>query len=113
MLNRTLVAAVALFAAASASTTAFAQPEQNGLVNVTITDVTILDDFLNDDQIAILNGLSIPISVQAPIGIAATVCGVSAAILGQSTTDPVTCDATSGSQAFANLVNRQLLQQLR
>jgi hypothetical protein len=85
-----------------------------GLVNVTIDDVSILNNFLNDTQIAALNNLNVPITVQAPIGIAATVCGVSANVLAsQQQEGDATCEATSGSEAFAELVNRQLLRQQR
>ena len=112
MLKRTLVAVALSLATASAAVPAHAQ-FQEGLVVVTIGDVTILENFLNDTQIAALNNLGIPITVQAPIGIAANVCGVSAAILAGAAVSPAACNAQSGSQAFANLVNRQLLQQPR
>ena len=109
MLKRTLIAA------AAASSIAFAAPAfaqlQNGLVNVTITDVSILNNFLNDTQIAALNNLSVPITVQAPIGVAANVCGISAAVLGRSGNANPTCEAKSGSRALAQVVNRQKLSQ--
>lgn len=82
----------------------------SGLVNVTITDVAILNDFLNDTQIAALNNLSVPVTVQVPIGVAANVCGVSAAVLGRAGS-AAQCGATSGSRALAQSVNRQLLRQ--
>ena len=83
---------------------------QEGLVNVTIADISILNNFLNDTQIAALNNLSVPVTVQVPIGVAANVCGVSAAVLGRAGS-AAACDATSGSQALAQVVNRQLLSQ--
>src|SRR5690348_16412082 len=49
----------------------------NGLVAVNIQDVSILNNFLNNDQIALLNGLSVPVTVQVPIGVAANVCNIS------------------------------------
>ena len=110
MLKQTLVAAAAAVSIASVAIPASAQ--QNGLVNVTITDVSILNDFLNDTQIAALNNLNVPITVQAPIGVAANVCGVSAAVLARAT-GVAQCNAASGSQALAQLVNRQLLDQSR
>jgi hypothetical protein len=76
----------------------------------TITDVTILANFLNDTQIAALNNLSVPITVQAPVGIAANVCNLSVALLGAAGSGGA-CEAKFGSRALAQLVNRQLLSQ--
>lgn len=103
----------AAFAAATISAPAMAQINTSqGLVNVTIGDVSILNDFLNDTQVAALNNLSVPITVQVPVGIAANVCGVSANVLAsQKKAGDATCAATSGSQALAQSVNRQLLSQ--
>ena len=106
-----------MIAAAIAASTAVAVPASaqvtvpTGLVNVTITDVSILNNFLNDTQIAALNNVSVPITVQVPIGVAANVCNVSAAVLGQSGPAGGTCEAKSGSQALAQVVNRQVLSQ--
>jgi hypothetical protein len=106
---RKIMIAAAL--AASASAPAFAQVSvQPGLVNVTVQDVSVLNDFLNDDQIAALNALNVPVVVQAPIGVAANVCGVSAAVLGKAGS-AAACDAKSGSKALAQVVNRQMLDQ--
>jgi hypothetical protein len=81
-----------------------------GLVNVTVQDVSVLNNFLNDTQIAALNNLNVPISVQVPIGVAANVCGTSAAVLGAAGS-AATCEAKSGSRALANAVNQQMLDQ--
>ncbi|MBA3527143.1 MAG: hypothetical protein H0T82_09520 [Sphingomonas sp.] len=86
--------------------------QQAGLVNVEIGDVSILNDFLNDTQIAALNNLNVPITVQVPIGVAANVCDVSANVLAQQAKNGgATCTAESGSQALAQSVNRQMLKQ--
>jgi hypothetical protein len=85
-----------------------------GLVDVTVQDVSILNNFLNETQIAALNNLNVPVTVQAPIGVAATVCDVSANVLAQQRKSGTsTCEAKSGSQALAQLANRQLLSQPR
>ena len=111
MLKKTAIAAAIALASTSIAVPATAQvTQQGGLVNVTITDVSILNNFLNDTQIAALNNLNVPITVQVPIGVAATVCGVSAAVLGAAGS-AAECTATSGSQALAQSVNRQLLSQ--
>jgi hypothetical protein len=106
-----MMAAAMAFGAASLSVPAVSQVSvQPGLVNVTIQDVSILNGFLNHDQIAALNNVSVPVTVQAPIGVAANVCGVSAAVLGKAGS-AAACDAKSGSKALAQVVNRQLLSQ--
>ncbi len=102
----------ALAACALVATPATAQ--QAGLVNVSIGDVSVLNDFLNETQIAALNNLNVPITVQVPVGIAANVCDVSANVLAQQAKNGgATCTAESGSQALAQSVNRQLLRQKR
>ena len=108
-MRKFLIAAAAV--AAAASTPAFAQA-QGGLVNVSIGDVTILDNFLNGSQVAALNNISVPVTVQVPIGVAANVCGVDANVLAhQAQMGAANCDATNGSRALAQEVNRQLLGQ--
>ena len=110
-MKKLMIAAVAATGLASLSVPAVAQ--QSGLVNVRITDVSILNNFLNDTQIAALNNVSVPVTVQVPIGVAANVCNVSAAVLAQGGPAGGTCDAQSGSRALAQVVNRQLLSQRR
>ena len=83
-----------------------------GLVTVNVQDVSILNDFLNGAQIAALNNLNVPITVQAPISVAANVCDVAVNVLAaQRKTGGAACDAKSGSAALARIVDRQLLSQ--
>jgi hypothetical protein len=84
-----------------------------GLVAVQIQNVDILNNFLNDTQIAALNQLGVPITVQAPISVAATVCDTTVALLSaqRKANSPATCDAASGSAALADIVQRQKLKQ--
>src|SRR6476469_9330082 len=108
---RKFVLAAAAFAVA---TPALAQINTgSGLVAVTIQDVSILNNFLNNDQISALNNVSAPITVNVPVGIAANVCGVSAAVLGKSGGGSPTCTAKSGSKALAQNVISQTLNQKR
>ena len=101
-----LLAAAAI---AATATPAVAQVStQGGLVNVSVSNVDILKNFLNDSQIAILNGVQAPITVAVPIGVAANVCGISAAVIGKSTSDPA-CTAHNGTRALANAVAAQKL----
>ena len=111
---RKIMTAAALAAAtATVATPAVAQiGNSQGLVAVNIGDVTLLNNFLNDTQIAALNNLGVPITVQAPISVAANVCGVNvAALASQKNKGGGSCTATSGSSALARLVSQQLLNQ--
>ena len=72
------IAAVAALAVTGSAAPAQAQVDQDGLVNVSITDTNI----------------------QVPIGVAANVCGVTANVLASSTfTSPVDCEATGTADA--------------
>ena len=107
-----------MFAAAAATLAASPAMSQvsnaGGLitVNIPVQNVDILNNFLNDTQIAALNNLNVPITVQAPISVAADVCGVNvAALASQKNKGGGSCTATSGSSALARLVSQQVLDQ--
>ncbi len=103
-------------AAAALATPGIAQVNTgsgNGLVAVNVQDVSILNNFLNNDQIAALNDLGVPVTVNVPIGVAANVCNVSAAVLAKQAADAAPCDAKSGSKALAQNVITQKLNQKR
>jgi hypothetical protein len=86
----------------------------NGLVAVNVQDVSVLNNFLNGAQIAALNNVGVPITVQAPISVAANVCGTTVnALAALRKTGAATCDAKSGSAALANIVQRQKLSQTK
>ena len=111
---RKIITAAALAAAtATVATPAAAQiGNSQGLVAVTIGDVTLLNNFLNDTQIAALNEIGLPITVQAPISVAANVCGTTVnALAALRKTGDAACNATSGSAALAQVVQRQKLKQ--
>ena len=113
-MRKIMIAAALAAATATTGVPAAAQVgNSQGLVAVTIQDVTILDNFLNDTQIAALNNLGVPITVQAPISVAANVCDTTVALLSaaRKANSPATCTATSGSAALANVVQRQKLKQ--
>jgi hypothetical protein len=113
VMRKTIFAAAAL---AMATTPAFAQVNTgsgNGLVAVNVQDVSILNGFLNNAQISALNNVGVPVTVNVPVGIAANVCGVSAAVLGKSGGTNPTCTAKSGSKALAQNVITQVLNQKR
>ena len=110
---RKMMIAAAMLAATT--TPALAQVNTSGgLVNVSVQNVDILKNFLNNDQIAALNNVSVPVTVQVPVGVAANVCGVNANVLAsQKKTGDATCTARNGSKALANAVNAQKLTQTK
>ena len=78
-----------------------------GLVVVNLTDV--LSDIAIDLN---LNVSQIPVTVQAPIGVAANVCDVNANVLAeQARGGGAACDAQTTSTALNRIVQRQIGQQ--
>jgi hypothetical protein len=79
--------------AAMMSAPAVAQ-QQSGLVNVNVSDIEVeLERIISDNNIS----AQIPVNaiVSVPVGIAANVCNVSAAVLAQQAADAAPCNATS------------------
>ena len=110
---RKIMLAAAFMAATTATVPAMAQVgNSQGLVAVQIQNVDILNNFLNGAQIAALNDIAVPITVQAPISVAANVCGTTVnALAALRKTGDAACTATSGSSALAQVVQRQKLKQ--
>ena len=107
-----VAAAVAAVAAPALAQTQTAVGNSQGLIPVQIQNLALLNDFLNDTQVAALNNVSVPITVQAPISVAANVCGTTVAALAEARKNGTGgCEAKSGSAALADVVNRQLLKQ--
>jgi hypothetical protein len=114
MLKCTVFAAAISLASLTATVPASAQVGQVGVINVAVTDVSILNNSLNKNQIAALNNIHVPITVVAPISVAANVCSISVAVLATDYAPTgAPCTAMSGSQALAKLVNQQVLKQNR
>lgn len=103
-----MIAAVAL-----GSTTALAQDEQNtmpdhgtpnGMVNVSVPSLDVLGGFVSKDQAAGLKD-SLPMTVQMPIGIAASACGIEASDLAKAKKGSTpSCTAKNGSRSLAEQV---------
>ena len=81
--------------------------QQGGLVNVSVGNVSILDNFLTNAEIDILRNAQIPITVQLPINVAANVCGVAVNVLARGGPSRNTCDATNGSTELAQAIRQQ------
>lgn len=114
-MRKMMMAAAVAAASGLAALPATAQVNNAGgliTVNIPVQNVDILNNFLNDTQISALNNLNVPITVQAPISVAANVCGVPVAVLAsQKNKGGGECTATSGSGALARLVSQQVLNQ--
>jgi hypothetical protein len=112
-MRKLMIAAALATATATTAAPAIAQVSNAaGLITVNLQDVNVLNNFLNETQIAALNDLNVPITVQAPISVAANVCGVNvAALASQKNKGGGECNATSGSAALARLVSQQVLNQ--
>jgi hypothetical protein len=109
-MRKIMIAATAI---AAAATPALGQiGNSQGLVTVTVQNVSLLNNFLNNDQIAALNNLNVPITAQVPISVAANVCGTTVAILSaQRKAGDAACNATSANSFLAQQVVRQRLGQ--
>lgn len=110
-----MMAAAVAMAAAPLSGAALAQNrnvlnQQGGLVNVNVTNLDLLKNFANNNEIEILNNanIAVPVTVQAPINIAAQVCGVAVNVLAQGGPSRNSCTAQQGSEALTDLAIRQL-----
>jgi hypothetical protein len=110
---KSLLTAAAIGSMAIAAVPAAAQ-NQDGLVNVNITDVNILRDSLNKNDVDVLNNLltnaqvAVPVVVQVPVGIAANVCGTTVAVLSAAGSGGA-CTATTASRALGNAINKQVI----
>ena len=96
--------ALAASAALSLTSAAAAQGVQQGLVNVTITDIEIIKDSLNNNNVAV----SVPVNVQVPIGVAANVCGSSVLAVREQGDK---CEAKNASRALGQAISKQILNQ--
>ncbi len=79
--------------AALMSGPAFAQA-QGGLVNVNVSDIEVeLERVISDNNIT----AQVPVNaiVSVPVGIAANICNVSAAVLARQASDAAPCNATN------------------
>lgn len=98
---RMLVAAVG--SASLLLTAPLAHSQQEGLINVEISNVA--NDIARELSVEVSQ---IPVTVQAPIDVAANVCGVEVNVLSQSGGGQGGCQAKSTSSALNQIVQRQL-----
>ena len=80
------------------------QAQQEGLVNVDISNIKTEIAKNIDVDVS-----QIPVTVQAPIGVAAAVCGINANVLAeQGRTGTASCPAQNTSTALNQIVQRQV-----
>src|SRR5688572_27796471 len=79
--------------------------QQGGLVNVNVTNLDLLRNFANNNEIEILNNanIAVPVTVQAPINVAANVCGVAVNVLARGGPSRNSCTATGRSASLTDL----------
>ena len=109
----TMALAALAIAAVPLSTAATAQNrnvlnQQGGLVNVNVTNLELLKNFANNNEVQLLNNVTVPITVQAPINVAANVCGVAVNVLARGGPSRNSCTAEQGSEALTDLAIRQI-----
>lgn len=80
-----------------------AAAQQSELVNVDVSNVA--NNIAKNINVDVSQ---IPVTVQAPIGVAANVCGVNANVLAKQGPSIASCAATSTSTALDQIVLRQL-----
>ena len=101
------ILALASSAVISLGAAVAAHAQQSGLVNVDVSNIRA--DIAKDINV---NASQIPVNVQVPVGIAATVCGVDANVLAQQKQgSSPTCQAKNKSEALNQQVQRQLVAQ--
>lgn len=110
---RTIITAAAAALALTLPAAATAQNrnvlnQQGGLVNVNVTNVDLLKNFANNNEVQLLNNVTVPITVQAPINVAANVCGVAVNVLARGGPSNNTCTAEQGSEALTDLAIQQI-----
>lgn len=98
------ITTAAAIAAALLGTVAPALAQQEGLVNVNVSNVA--NDIAKNLSVEVSQ---IPVNVQVPVGVAANVCGVDANVLAkQKQGGTATCDAKSTSNALDQVVQKQI-----
>ena len=88
-----------------ATTSAFAQQATLAPALVKVDLSTVAPSIAKNINV---DAAKIPTSLEVPVGIAATACGVTASTLAPAATGPAMCNATSTSKDLDQLVQRQL-----
>ncbi len=111
-MRKIMITAALALGTFSIATPAMSQVLTGGLINVTVpvSNVNILNNSLNKNQIAALNNITVPVIVQVPVAVAANVCGTTVAVLSAAGSGGA-CTAKSGSRTLGQAIVRQTLKQ--
>lgn len=105
---RKMIMAAAITAAISTSPAA-AQIQAGNLVTVNVSDIDIIKNSLNNNDVDVLNNnnvqIAAPISVQVPIGVAVAACGISVLAIREAGD---TCTATNTTGALGQAIAKKL-----
>ena len=117
---RTIMMAAALALGTTSIAAPVAAQTNSGLIVVTIDDVDILRNSLNNNQVEVLNNflnkknlltdnqLNTNLQVSVPIGIAANVCNTTVALLSNAASGG-TCEAKQASRSLNQAILRQIV----
>ena len=99
---RKMIIAAAALAAASPALAQVSNSNQGGLVNVDLSNIQVqLQDILSHNNV----NVQVPANVQVPIGIAAQICGINAAVLAKQNA-ALSCPGKVANDTTANAVAR-------
>lgn len=93
-----MIATAAVFAASSALA------QQNGLVNIDLSGISVADraEIAKDIN---LNVSDIPVNIQVPVSVAAAICNVPVSVLAQTKVKgDAACSPTAGSTALNSAI---------
>lgn len=106
-MRKMMMAAALALGTATITAPATAQLVGGGLVVVNVSNVA--NNIARDLDVNVSN---IPVTVQVPVGVAATVCDVNANVLAQQRKDGTAeCTAKNTSTALNQIVQRQMTKQ--
>ena len=107
MFKKAMMTAAMAIGATTLALPASAQLVGGGLVVVNVSNVA--NNIARDLDVNVSN---IPVTVQAPVSVAAAVCGLDVNVLARQKQDGQrACDATSNNAALNRIVQRQLTRQ--
>ena len=99
---RKMMIAAAIAALATPAVAQVSNSNQGGLVNVDLSQIQVqLQDILSHNNVSV----QVPANVQVPIGVAAQICGINAAVLARQDA-ALSCPGTVANNSTANAVAR-------
>ena len=101
-MRKMMIAAAGIAALATPAFAQISNSNQGGLVNVDLSNIQVqLQDILSHNNV----NVQVPANVQVPIGIAAQICGINAAVLAKQDA-ALSCPGKVANNTTANAVAR-------